>query len=101
MQRGIVNADNGDLATVRGNEGDLIDQECDLVAISEVAILINRHATVVIMVAQGDKDRRNLAQAGEKSKHMRQSLRYIEQVAGDEDPVGRGSPVAAAVKSCR
>ena len=40
------------------------------------------------MVAQRDEDRRNCAQAGEKSKHMRQSLRHVEQVAGDKDPVG-------------
>ena len=88
MQRGIVDADNGDLSAVRGNEGGLIDQEGDLVAIGEFAILIDRHATVVIMVAQGDEDRRNFAQAGEKSKHMRQSLRHVEQVAGNKDPVG-------------
>lgn len=88
MQRGIVDADNGDLATARGNEGGLIDQEGDLVAIGEFAILIDRHATVVIMVPQRDEDRRNLPQAGEKSKHMRQSLRHVEQVAGDKNPVG-------------
>ena len=87
MQRGIVDADNGDLAAARGNKGGLIDQEGDLVAIGEFAILIDRHATVVIMVAQGDEDRRNLAQAGEKSKQMRQSLRHIEQVASDKDPI--------------
>ena len=87
MQRGIVDADNGDLAAARGNEGGLIDQEGDLVAIGESAILIDGHATVVIMVAQGDEDRRNLAQAGEKSKQMRKSLRHIEQVAGDKDPI--------------
>ncbi|TKS62026.1 MAG: hypothetical protein EWM73_02877 [Nitrospira sp.] len=88
MQRGIIDADNGDLATVRMNEGGLIDQESDLVAIGEFAILIKRHATVVIMVAQSDEDRRNFPQAGEKSKHMRQSLRHVEQVAGDKNPVG-------------
>ena len=44
MQRGIVDADNGDLAAVRRNEGGLIDQESDLVAIGEFAILIDRHA---------------------------------------------------------
>ena len=88
MQRGIVDADNGDLAAIHGNEGGLIDQEGDLVAIGEFAILIDRHATVVIVVAQGDEDRRNFAQAGEKSKHMRQSLRHVEQVAGNKDPVG-------------
>ncbi len=88
MQRGIVDADNGDLATVRGNDGGLIDQEGDFVAIGEFAVPIDRHAAVVIVVAQGDEDRRNLAQAGEKSKHMGQSLRHIEQVACNEDPVG-------------
>ena len=92
MQRGIVDADNGDLAAARGNEGGLIDQEGDLVAIGESAILIDGHATVVIMVAQRDEDRRNLPQAGEKSKHMRQSLRHVEQVAGDKDPVGAEFP---------
>jgi hypothetical protein len=40
------------------------------------------------MIAQGDEDRRNFAQAGEKSKHMRQSLWHVEQIAGDKDPVG-------------
>ena len=88
MQRGIVDANNGDLAAVRGNEGGLIDQEGDFVAIGEFAIPIDRHAAVVIVVTQGDEDRRNLAQAGEKSKHMGQSLRNIEQVARNEDPVG-------------
>jgi len=88
MQRGIVDADNGDLATVRGNEGGLIDQEGDLVAIGEFAIPIDRHAAVVIVVAQGDEDRRNLAKAGEKSEYMRQSLPDVEQIAGNKDPVG-------------
>ena len=88
MQRGIVDADNGDFATVRGNEGGLIDQKGDLVTIGKVTISIDRHAAVVIVVAQGDEDRRNLAQAGEKSEHMRQPLRHVEQVAGDKDPVG-------------
>ena len=88
MQGGIVNADNGNFATAYGNEGGLIDQKGDLVAIGEFAILVNRHAAVVIMVAQGHVDRCNLPQAGEKSKQMRQSLRYVEQVAGDKNPVG-------------
>src|SRR5512134_2631434 len=88
MQRGIVDADNGDLAAVRGNEGGLIDQEGDLVAIGEFAIPIDRHAAIMIVVAQDDENRRNLAQAGEKSKYMGQSLRHIEQVACNEDPVG-------------
>ena len=56
-------------------------------AIGEFAILIDRHATVVIVIAQRHEDRRNFAQAREKSKEMRQSLRYVEQVAGDKDPV--------------
>src|SRR6185295_6956575 len=88
MQGGIVDADNGKLATVRGNEGGLIDQEGDLVAIGEFAKPIDRHPAVVIVVAQGDEDRRNLAQAGEKSEYMRQSFRHVEQVAGNKDPVG-------------
>ena len=88
MQRGIVNADNGDFATAGGDKGGLIDQEGDFVAIGEFAVPIDRHAAVVIVVAQGDEDWRNLAQAGEKSKHMRQSLWHVEQIAGDKDPVG-------------
>ncbi len=88
VQRGIVDADDGDFATVCGNIGRLIDQENDLVAIGEFAVLIHRYAAIVIVVTQGDEDRRNLAQAGEKSKHMGQSLRHIEQVARNEDPIG-------------
>lgn len=88
MQRRIVDTDNGDLSTVRRNEGGLIDQEGDFVAVGEFAILIDRYATVVIVIAQGNEDRCNLAQAGEKSKHMREPLRHVEQVAGDKDPVG-------------
>ena len=57
MQRGIVDADDGDLATTGWNEGGLIDQESNLVAIGELGILIDRYPTVVIMVAQGDEDR--------------------------------------------
>ncbi len=88
MQRGVVDADNGDLAGVRGNEGGLIDQEGDLMAIGELAISIDGDAAVVVMVAQRDEDRRKLAQAGEKSKHMGQPLRHVEQVSGNKDPVG-------------
>ena len=88
MQRWIVHADNGDLAAVRANEGSLIDQEGDLVAIGEFAIPIDRHAAVMVMVAQRDEDRRNLAQVGEKPKDMRQPLRDVDQVTGDKDPVG-------------
>ena len=88
MQGRIVHSDNGDLATVRVNEGGLIDQEGDLVAIGEFAIPIDGHATVMVMVAQCDEDRRNLAQAGEKPKDMRQPLRDVDQVTGDKDPVG-------------
>ena len=51
MQGGIINADNGDLATTYGKEGGLIDQEGDLVTIGEFAILVDRHAAVMIMVS--------------------------------------------------
>lgn len=51
MQRGIVDADDGDLATVYGDVGGLIDQEGDLMAVREFDIVIDRHATVVIMIA--------------------------------------------------
>ena len=78
MQRGIIDAGNGDFPTSRRNEGGLIDQESDLVAIGELAVLIDRHATVVVMVAQGDEDWGEFSQGGEKSKDMRQPLRYIE-----------------------
>ena len=88
MQGGVVDADNGDFATAYGNEGGLVDQKGDLVAVGEFAVLVDRHAAVVIMVAQGHEDRCNLPQAGEKSEQVRQSLWYIEQVAGDKNPVG-------------
>ena len=88
MQRGIIDTDNSNLAAVRGNEGGLIDQEGDFMAIGEFAVPINRYAAVVIMITQGNEDRRNLTQAGKKSEHVRQSLRYVEQVAGYKDPVG-------------
>ncbi len=88
MQRGIVDADNGNLTTVRGNEGGLIDQERDFVAIGEFAVPIDWYAAVMIVITQGHEDRRDLAQAGEKSEHVRQSLRYVEQVTGDKNPVG-------------
>jgi hypothetical protein len=88
MQRRIVDADNGDFATAGGDKGGLIDQEGDFMAIGKFAVPIDRYATVMIMIAQGDEDRRNFAQAGEKSKHMRQSLWHVEQIAGDKDPVG-------------
>ncbi len=61
VERGIVDADNSDLAGARGNERGLIDQESDFVAIGEFAILINRDPTVVIVVTQRDEDRRHLA----------------------------------------
>ena len=70
MQRGIVDADDGDLAVVCLNKGGLIDQEGDLVAIGEFGIVVDRHAAVMVMVAQGDEDRRDLAQACEKAKHV-------------------------------
>jgi len=92
MQRGIIDADNRKFAEVCGNEGGLVDQERNLVTIGHVAILIDRDAAIVVMISQGDEDRRNLAQPGEKSKQMGQSLRYIEQVAGDKDPVGAEFP---------
>ncbi|MCG3773422.1 MAG: hypothetical protein JW395_0229 [Nitrospira sp.] len=57
-------------------------------AIGEFAVPIDRYTAVMIVVTQGDEDRGNFAQSGEKSKHMRQSLRDVEQVAGDKDPVG-------------
>ena len=88
MQGGIVDADNRDFAIACGNEGGSIDQEDDLLAVGEFAIVIDRHATVVIVVAQGDEDRSNLPQGGKKSKEMREAFRHIEQVAGDKDPVG-------------
>jgi len=88
MQGGVVDAGNGDFAIAYGNEGGLVDQEGDLVAVGEFAVLVDWHATVVIMVAQGHIDRCNLPQAGEKSEQVRQSLWHIEQVAGDKNPVG-------------
>lgn len=87
MQRGIVDADDGDFTSVCLNKGGLIDQEGDLVAIGEFGVAIDRHAAVIFMVAQGDEDQRDLAQAYEKAKHVGQPLWHIQQVAGDEDPV--------------
>ncbi len=57
-------------------------------AVGKFAILIDRDAAVVIVVAQRDEDRRDFAQAGEKAKQMRQPLRHVQEIAGDEDPVG-------------
>ena len=51
MQGGIVDADNSQLATVYWDVGGLIDQEGDLIAIREFGIVIDRHATVMVMVA--------------------------------------------------
>ncbi len=56
-------------------------------AIGEFGVVIDRYAAVMVMVAQGNEDWRHLAQAGKKAKHMGQSIRHVEQVAGDEDPV--------------
>lgn len=88
MQGGIVDADNGDFAAADGNEGGLVDQEGDFVAVGEFAILIDRYAAVVIVVAERHEDRRDLPQGCEKSKQMRQPLRHVEEVAGDKNPVG-------------
>src|SRR6185295_8431464 len=88
MQRGIIDAGNGDFPTSRRNKDGLIDQEGDLVAVGELAVLIDRHATVVVMDAQSDEDWGESSQGGEKSKYMRQPLRYIEEIAGHKNPVG-------------
>ena len=51
MQGRIVDADDGDFAAADGNEGSLVDQEGDFMAVGEFAILIDRYAAVVIVVA--------------------------------------------------
>ncbi len=42
----------------------------------------------MIVVPQGDEDGSDFAQAGQKSEQMGQPLRHVEQIAGNEDPIG-------------
>jgi hypothetical protein len=92
VERGIVDPHDGQLAIARRNEHSLIDQECDLVPVGEFRVVIDGHAAVMVVVPQSDEHRRDRAKLREKSEEVRQSFRHIEQIAGNEDPVGTQVP---------
>ena len=56
--------------------------------IGEFGVLCHRHTAVVVVITQCHVDRCDGAQLFEESKEMRESFRNIEQVPGDNNPIG-------------
>ena len=55
--------------------------------IGQFGILCHRDTAVMIVIAQGHVDWRDSAKTAKKPEQMRQPFWYIEQVAGNHDPV--------------
>lgn len=56
-------------------------------SIGQFGILCYRHTTVMVMIAQRHVQGRDGTEMSEKLKEMREPFRYVEQVAGDENPI--------------
>ena len=87
MQRRIIHPDKGQFAAVRANRRRFVDEQRNLMPIRPVAELLDGDAAVVVVIAQCHIDRGDALQLREKTKQVRQTLRDIQQVAGNENPV--------------
>jgi len=87
VQGRIVEPDNSQLASFRGNKDDLVDQQVQLVPVRQLAELVQGDAAVMVMVAQGEVDGSQVSQAGQEPKEVREALRDGQEIAGHEDPI--------------
>ena len=87
VERRIIDADDGQFTGTGRNERALIHEQGDLMPIRQLGILRDRHAAVMVVIAQGDEDRGNLAQMCQKPEQMRQSLGHVQQISGDKNPI--------------
>jgi len=92
VERWIIHAHNGELAGAGRNENALIDQQGDFVTVGEAGVLGNRHAAVMVVVAECDKDGSNLAEPRQEQEQRRHAFGNIQQIAGNEYPVGTQVP---------
>ena len=92
VERRIIHAHNGELPGAGRNENALIDQQGDFVTVGEAGILGNRHAAVVVMVAEYDKDGSDLSEPRQEQEQRRHAFGNIQQIAGNEYPVGTQVP---------
>ena len=87
VKRRIIDADNGEFPRAGRNENALIDQQGDFVTVGKAGILGNRHAAVVVVVAEYDKDGSDLAEPRQEQEQRRHAFGNIQQIAGNEYPV--------------
>jgi hypothetical protein len=85
--RRIIEAHYTQLSLRKWNDDSLIDQEMQFVAIRKFEKLGDRHAAVMVVIAQCHIYRREASEMTEESEQMRQAIRHIEQIAGHENPI--------------
>jgi hypothetical protein len=85
--RGIVETHDAQLSVRNRDDDGLIDQEVQFVAIGQFEKLGDRHAAVMVVIAQRHIHGRETSEVTEKSEQMRQTVGHIEQIAGDKNPV--------------
>jgi hypothetical protein len=85
--RRIVEAYDTQFSIRNRDDDGLIDQEMQFVAIREFEKLGDRHAAVMVVIAQRHKHGRETSEVTEESEQMRQTVGHIEQIAGDKNPV--------------
>ena len=87
VQGWIVEPDNSQLASLRGNKDHLVDQQVQLVPVRQLAEPVQGDAAVMVMVAQGEVNGSQAAQARQEPEEVREPLRDGQEIAGHEDPI--------------
>ena len=83
----IIETHDTQLSLRKRNDDGLVDQEMQFVAIGEFEKLRDRHAAVMVVIAQCHIHGRETSEVTEESEQMRQTVGHIEQIAGDKNPV--------------
>jgi hypothetical protein len=85
--RRIVEAYDTQLSIGNRDDDGLIDQEMQFVAIREFEKLGDRHAAVMVVIAQRHIHGGETSEVTEESEQMRKTVGHIEQITGDKNPV--------------
>lgn len=84
----IVESHDRQFSCSQRNEGHLVNEEGYFPAIAFGSELIDGHPAVMVVIAESDINRCKTSQFREEPKEVRESVTNIEEVAGDEDPIG-------------
>ena len=87
MERRIIDADNGQLASIDRQDRGLVDQQRNLVPVGQRGKFVHPNAAIMVVVPEGHVEGRDPAETGQELEEGGESASDIEQIPGDEDPV--------------